>query len=181
MTPARTLESRSDQPVYRRGTPSEALRLADLELLARWMDSAFVVPGTNIRFGLDAIIGLVPGLGDAVTSLVSLYLMSAASRHGLSRATLARMGANVAVDFAVGAVPLVGDLFDVYWKANQKNVALLQRHLAAAPEQVRRQERSDRWFVAALVAGLLLLLVGCVTVAWWIIVAVASLIGYSFA
>ena len=143
-----------------------------VELLARWMDSAFTVPGTNIRFGLDSLIGLLPGAGDTITSLVSLYILSAAHRKGASKATLLRMGFNVAVDLVVGAIPLLGDLFDVYFKSNQRNVALLQRHLAATPVESRRLERGDRWFVWAIMAVLILVLGAClyaaVQLATWI-------------
>lgn len=134
---------------------------AGVRLLARWMDSVFTVPGTNIRFGLDSLIGLIPGAGDTVTSLVSLYILSAAHRNGASKATLLRMGFNVAVDLVVGAIPLLGDLFDVYFKSNQRNVALLERRLAATPVESRRFERGDRWFVWAIMAVLLLILAAC--------------------
>src|ERR1700683_3797361 len=82
-----------------------------LELLAYWMDTVFYIPGLGIRFGFDAIIGLIPGLGDILTSLISLYLLPAARRYGVPRATLTRMAFNIAVDTIVGAVPLFGDAF----------------------------------------------------------------------
>ena len=89
------------------------------------MDSAYVVPGTNWRFGWDAIIGVMPGAGDVVGTAVSAYIIYEGARLGASRATLARMVLNVAVDAAVGAVPLLGDLFDAAWKSNAKNLRLL--------------------------------------------------------
>lgn len=126
--------------------------------LARWLESAFSVPGTNIRFGLDALVGLLPGAGDLLTALAAIYILNAAHRRGVSRATLLRMGLNIGFDVLLGAVPLVGDLFDVYFKANQRNAALLQQHLAAAPAEARRLRRGDRWFVGAIVAAVLAVL-----------------------
>src|SRR5579885_3759626 len=83
----------------------------ELALLARWMDSVFEIPGTGIRIGFDPILGLVPGLGDALTTLVSLYILAAARRYGVPRVTVLRMAANVAIDLALGAVPVFGDVF----------------------------------------------------------------------
>lgn len=129
-----------------------------LELLAHWMDTVFEVPALGVRFGLDAIIGLIPGLGDLITSLISLYILAAARRYGVPRATLMRMATNIAIDSVAGAVPLVGDVFDVFWKANKKNVALLRRHVYATPVEQRSARRKDTLFVAAIIVGLLLLM-----------------------
>jgi hypothetical protein len=93
------------------------------------LDTAFTIPGTRYRFGLDAIIGLVPGLGDAVSALFSGYLVLQASRMGAPRAVVNRMIANVAIDTIVGWIPVLGDLFDVAWKSNVRNMALLEEHL----------------------------------------------------
>ena len=90
---------------------------------------SFVIPGTNIRFGLDALIGLVPGIGDAVTTVMSLYIVNEARALGAPRLLIARMLANVALDGFVGAIPLVGDAFDVVFRANRRNMALLLGHL----------------------------------------------------
>lgn len=125
-----------------------------LEVLAHVMDNAFEVPGVGLRFGFDAILGLIPGVGDAGTSLVSAYVIHQAHRLGVGRATLARMAANVALDFVVGAVPFAGDLFDLYWKANRRNVELLRKHAAAPPAEEGRMRRSDTWFVVMLLVGL---------------------------
>ena len=105
----------------------EALRR--LEALAKLMDTAFVVPGTNVRFGLDGVIGLVPGIGDVVSGLVSSYLIWEARRLGVSKWVLGRMMANTLLDTTIGAIPLAGDFFDVMFRANVKNMALLRRHL----------------------------------------------------
>jgi hypothetical protein len=120
--------TRSDGFVGAIGT-SRADRIARIDALARLMDTAFVLPGTGIRFGLDALIGLVPGVGDAVTTVISLYIVNEARALGASRLLIARMLVNVALDGVIGAVPLVGDMFDVAFRANRRNIALLREHL----------------------------------------------------
>jgi Domain of unknown function (DUF4112) len=103
--------------------------LARVELLARLMDSAFTLPGSNVRIGLDAIIGLVPVLGDLISQAIASYIIWEARRLGVSRWTVGRMIANSAIDTVVGFIPVVGDLFDVGYRANMKNLALLKSHL----------------------------------------------------
>lgn len=100
-----------------------------VEAVARLMDSAFEIPGTKIRMGLDGIIGLVPIIGDFISSLISSYIIWEAKNLGVSRFTLMRMMGNVAIDTVVGIVPLLGDAFDVAFRTNMKNLALLKRHL----------------------------------------------------
>lgn len=106
---------------------ADALRRVDQ--LARVMDGLFRVPGTRIRVGLDSIVGLVPGVGDAATACVSLWLLKEAHHAGAPKRLLARMLGNVVVDMTVGTVPVVGDLFDLAWKANRRNASLLRNHL----------------------------------------------------
>lgn len=103
--------------------------LARLEALARLMDGAFALPGTNLRIGLDGLIGLLPGIGDLASGIVSSYLIWEARQLGAPRWLLARMIANTLLDTAFGAVPLVGDAFDIVFRANLKNMALLRRHV----------------------------------------------------
>ena len=103
--------------------------LARLEAVARLMDGAFVVPGTSIRFGLDGIIGLVPVAGDLIAGVIATYLIWEARQLGAPRWLIARMLANAFLDTTVGAIPVVGDAFDVLFRANMKNMALLRRHL----------------------------------------------------
>ena len=103
--------------------------IAALDALAHWMDAKFRLPGTDFRFGLDALVGFVPGMGDVATVGPSLYLLWRAQRLGAPRGVMLRMLAHVAVDAAFGAVPLLGDLFDAAFKANQRNVALLKAAL----------------------------------------------------
>ena len=108
---------------------TRAQRIARIDALATLMDTAFVVPGTEFRFGLDALIGLVPGIGDAVTTVISLFIVREARALGAPPWLVARMVANVALDGLVGVVPLVGDVFDVAFRANRRNMALLRDHL----------------------------------------------------
>jgi Domain of unknown function (DUF4112) len=103
--------------------------VARLEALARLMDGAFVIPGTNIRMGLDGIIGLVPVAGDVIGGLVSTYLIWEARQLGAPKWLIARMLANTLRDTVVGSVPVVGDAFDILFRANMKNMALLRRHM----------------------------------------------------
>ena len=105
-------------------------RLARMRRLARLMDSQFGIPGTRFRFGIDALIGLAPGVGDAVTGLLSLYLVWEAHKLGAPPALLARMLGNVAIEVGGGAVPVLGDLFDAAFKANLRNVALVEQWAA---------------------------------------------------
>jgi Domain of unknown function (DUF4112) len=104
-------------------------RIARIDALANLLDTAVLIPGTNIRFGLDAVIGLIPGIGDAITTVLSLYIVNEARALGAPPLLVARMVANVALDGIVGAVPLVGDAFDVAWRANRRNMKLLRDHL----------------------------------------------------
>ena len=103
--------------------------VARLDALATLMDAAFVIPGTNVRMGLDGLIGLLPIAGDLISSLVSSYIVWEARQLGVPRWMLARMMLNVAIDTAMGSVPVVGDAFDVMFRANLKNMALLKRYL----------------------------------------------------
>ena len=113
-------------------------RVARLDALATLLDTAFILPGTNVRFGLDALIGLVPGIGDAITTAMSLYLVHEARQLGAPSYVIIRMLANIAIDGFVGAVPLVGDAFDVMWRSNRRNMRLLREWLARENENWRR-------------------------------------------
>ena len=128
------------------------------------------MPGTNIRFGADAIIGLVPGLGDIGGAALAGYLVILAQRLGVPRAVVLRMLANVAVDTLAGSVPVIGDLFDVAYKSNLRNVALLERAL----ERPAATTRTSRLLVVGTILGLALLLAGGVVAAVIAIRAVAS-------
>jgi hypothetical protein len=110
--------------------PKTEQSVARLEALAKLFDAAFVIPGTNIRMGLDGLIGLVPIAGDLISGLISSYLIWEARQLGASRWVIGRMMANTLVDTTIGAVPLVGDAFDVVFRTNMRNLALLRKHLA---------------------------------------------------
>lgn len=103
-------------------------RLKSMERLANLMDTQFRIPGTDIRFGLDAIIGLIPGIGDLSTFAVSGFMILVMARNGASSYVLARMVLNVLIDTIIGSIPLIGDLFDVAFKANTRNIRLMQEH-----------------------------------------------------
>lgn len=106
--------------------------VAELDLLAALLDSRWRIPGTSIRFGLDALVGLVPVLGDAATGIVSAYIVLRARSCGAGKVMVARMLGNVLLDTVVGSVPILGSIFDVYFKANNRNIRLLRRHLGKA-------------------------------------------------
>jgi hypothetical protein len=135
--------------------------LERLRRLGNLLDNSISVPGTGFRFGWDTIIGLVPGVGDLLSGALSLYIVAEAARLGVPRALLLRMGWNVAVDSVVGSVPLLGDLFDAGYKANLRNLALVQQHV----EGPLTAERAGRRFAAVLALGLFLLLVAIGVVA----------------
>ena len=141
-----------------------------LEQLAYLMDGLFRVPGTGWRLGLDAVVGLIPGVGDFATTAVSLYILAAGVRYRVPKVTLLRMGANIAVDYLIGSIPVVGDVFDAAWKSNQMNVELLRQRAAVAPEEAAHGRASDWLFLAAIVAGLLVLFLGTLALSLWLLV-----------
>jgi hypothetical protein len=152
----------ADPLVQRRSAPIMGDRrqsqVERLRAMARLLDSAFQVPGTRFRWGLDALLGLVPGIGDAIGAILSAIIIFQAARLGASKATLTRMMGNVALDTIVGEIPLIGDLFDTGWKANTRNMALLDAQLQG-PAATSRASRKVLFLVGG---GLLLLLAGIV-------------------
>jgi hypothetical protein len=133
--------------------------LDNARALARVLDTAVGIPGTRLRIGLDALLGLIPGAGDAVSAALSGYIILAAARAGATRPVLLRMVGNVVVDTVVGSIPLLGDLFDVAFRANIRNVALLDR-LSVDPGTV---DRGSRRLGAVVIAILVLVLLGIMT------------------
>ncbi len=109
--------------------PSRQDAIARITLVAKLMDSAFLIPGLNRRVGLDAVLGLVPGVGDALSAALASYIIWEARQLGLPRWKIARMIGNVAMDTAIGAIPLAGDVFDVFFKANERNLRIIHEHL----------------------------------------------------
>lgn len=109
--------------------PRQEARLAEIEFLARLLDDRFRIPGTSIRFGLDGLVGLIPGLGDASTTVAALFLVYRARQLGVPKVVVARMVANVLADMTIGAIPLLGDIFDIAFKVNRRNLDLMRRHV----------------------------------------------------
>ena len=109
--------------------PSREDAIARVTMVAKLMDSAFFIPGLNRRVGLDSVLGLVPGIGDAISAALASYIIWEARQLGLPRWKIARMIGNVAVDTTIGAIPLAGDLFDVYFKSNERNLRIIHEHL----------------------------------------------------
>jgi hypothetical protein len=136
-------------------------RMARLRRVGWLLDNSIPIPGTRYTLGIDQLIGLVPGIGDLIGGVLSLYIILEAARMGVPRGLLARMGWNVAVDTLVGEVPILGDLFDIGFKANIRNLALLDGFLQR-PGEVRR---ASRRFATVIVVGLLLLTAGAIAFA----------------
>lgn len=132
--------------------------VAATKALAHVMDAAFTIPGTNVRVGLDSLLGLIPVVGDTIGSLVGGYIVLVAAKLGVPRVVLWRMMLNLGVDAAVGIVPFAGDLLDVGWKANLKNAALLERAL----QEPQATRRSSAWVVAGLAAAFVGIVAGAV-------------------
>ena len=140
-----------------------------LDQLSRWMDGLFRIPGTGWRFGLDAVVGLIPGVGDTASTLVGFYILAAGVRYRVSKVTLLRMGVNIGVDYIFGAIPIVGDLFDAAWKSSQKNVELLRRRATVSAEEAHSGRLSDWLFVGLVMLALLALLAGSLFVLYLIL------------
>jgi hypothetical protein len=140
-----------------------------LDDLARYLDGLFRVPGTDWRFGLDALIGLIPNVGDTVTSLASFYILVAGVRYGVPKITLLRMAFNIAVDYLVGSIPFIGDAFDFVWKANQQNMELIRTRASGHG----KGKTSDYLFVFGLIFLLVAILVGSIVasglILWWVL------------
>lgn len=114
-------------------------RLDRVDRVARVMDRAVRLPGTQIRLGLDSILGIVPGVGDTLALAPSLFIIAEAYRMGVPTSALGRMGVNLGIDWVIGLVPLIGDIFDIGWKANVRNARLLRDHVASTPEEPKEK------------------------------------------
>jgi hypothetical protein len=151
-----------------------APQIGGVDRLAWWLDNAIKVPGTRFRIGFDALIGLIPGVGDLVGTLLSSYIIAVAASQGLPRSALARMAINVALEAIVGVVPIVGDLFDAAWKSNQRNIQLM-RQFRVRPDAARRQSRAvvAAW-AAGVIALVVLLAIGAFAVVRWLVDALGG-------
>jgi hypothetical protein len=141
-------------------------RLRWLEIL---LDEAFVIPGTGIRFGIDGIVGLIPGLGDALAGLLSLIIPLAAWIRGVPYITLVRMLTNVSIGLLIGTIPILGDAFDIFWKANRRNYALLTRSIA----EPHRHTWRDWVFLLLLGAAIALIFTLPIALAVWLLAKLA--------
>lgn len=149
-----------------------ASSLKRLRQISHLLDNAIRIPGTNYRFGLDPILGLLPGGGDMAGGLLSVYIVFEAMRMGVPAETVGRMGLNIVFDLLSGTVPVLGDLVDVAWKANSQNVALLEKHIAAP----KPSKASDKVFAIAVIAALIALVVGIATISLWLVTQVWNLL-----
>ncbi len=143
------------------------------------MDDLFRVPVLGWRFGLDAIIGLIPGFGDTATSLVSFYILANAVRYGVPKITLLRMGLNLGIDYAVGSIPLVGDVLDAWWKSNQRNLELLKKRATVSPEEARVASAGDWLFVGGIMLGLIGLAVASAFISFYLLLRLLEFLGVS--
>lgn len=139
--------------------------LKHLDSLAKLMDSQFRVPGTNIKFGLDALIGLVPGAGDFATFLISGFMVFILARNGASGFVLSRMALNILLDGLLGSIPILGDFFDIAFKANNRNMKLMQEHYVEG-----RHKGSAMKIVIPLLIVLFVLIVGIVWLSYELVV-----------
>ena len=144
---------------------TQAAKIRQLRKLSDLLDNAIRVPGTSLAVGLDPVLGLIPGVGDVLGGLISVYIVCSAATMGLPKKTLTQMAFNIIFDSLTGTVPVFGDLFDVVWKANSKNMDLLESHLASP--QVSKS--ADRWLIFLLLAGLILLVIAIAALSVFII------------
>ena len=163
-----TTELRARQGINGGTTGAAGKSLTQVQVVADLLDRAIRIPGTDMRIGLDPILGLIPGAGDLIGAGLSGYLIILAARAGAPKTVLTRMVANVAFDSLLGSVPVVGDLFDFAWKSNTKNVDLLREHIDRPTEA----SASSRGFVALMLLAIALLAAGAV----WATVVVGKLL-----
>lgn len=146
-------------------TDTRSAALHRLRSLAHILDNAIPIPGTPYRIGIDPIVGLLPGGGDLVMAAFSVYIVWESARLGLPRSTVTRMVSNLVFDTVIGSVPVAGDLFDVTWKANSKNVRLLEAHL----DSPQHQKKVSQGFVLLLLFGFLALVIGIAALSVFVI------------
>ena len=154
-----------------RATPDTAKRFRRLERLAWVLDRS--IPIGRFRIGLDPLLGLMPGVGDSLGAVLSSYVLYEAARLGAPGGLLLRMAGNILLESALGVIPLLGDLFDAYWKANTRNMALLHRHY-----HVHWQPRSLTGVWVSVLVVVLLLIAAVIGAAWWIFQKLAPLLPF---
>jgi len=153
-------------PVLR---PSPVQIDRELEVLSQLMDNQFRVPVIGWRFGLNAIIDLIPEAGDIATTVIAIYILVSAVRYRVPKVTLLRMGINIAIYFIGGLIPFAGDLFDAWWKPNIRNINLLRRRATVSRQEARLGRTSDWVFVSVIVGSLLTLLFGSMALAFMMV------------
>ncbi len=146
-------------------------RAASIRTLARMLDSAVPIPGTQIRIGAESVFGIIPVVGDIAGAALSGYIVLASARLGAPAPTIVRMLVNIGIDTIVGAVPILGDMFDVAYRANMRNVELLDSHLVESPQT----RRANWWVIIGVLAVLLLLSIGAIALALAILRFLAGL------
>lgn len=135
---------------------SKPKRFKELSMLSKLMDSQFSIPGTQIRFGLDGIIGLIPGAGDLSTFAISAFMLSIMAKNGASGYVLARMTLNVLIDTILGSIPILGDIFDIAFKANNRNLRLMEQHYTEG------RHRGGAWKIILPLLILLFIIIGSI-------------------
>jgi len=164
----RPSQNRSSQNIPPQDAETQAV-LERLRRLSYTLDNAFTVPVINYRVGWDAIIGLVPGIGDAITLLPSGYLIYQAHQLGTPQPLLIRMMVNVGLEALIGTIPLIGDIFDAVWKANARNLAMLERHLGTSST-----EKSSNAGPILMLGTLVFISGGVVWAFWWLLQSVST-------
>ncbi len=155
----------SEHPLDPQNREREELR-AIADAIAKLLDSAFVIPGTSIRMGLDPLIGLIPGIGDVISNLIGTSLLFLATRLGVPRIVIFRMALNIFINMALGIIPGIGDLFSVWFKSNIRNSPLLRRYCQAHPPT---STLGDWVYVGGLIIGMFGILLGVIMALLWIL------------
>ena len=141
-------------------------RFSLAKFLAEWLDQRFTIPGTSIRIGLDPILGLIPGIGDMIANLAGSAIILIAAQYRLPKIVLLRMGLNVALNAIIGAIPVFGDIFSIWFRSNVKNAQLLERYVSVEG----RASTFGNWiFVIAVIIGIVLLLIGILVATVWLV------------
>ena len=149
-----------------RQSSSSPQRFLLAKFLADWLDQRFTIPGTSIRIGLDPILGLIPGIGDMIANLAGSAIILIAAQYRLPKIVLLRMGLNVALNAIIGAIPVFGDIFSIWFRSNVKNAQLLERYVSVEAPSLS----FGNWiFVIAVIFGIILLLTGILVATVWLI------------
>lgn len=164
--------ARADRQAIQQQRPVEVQE--SIERLSWLLDDLFRIPVVGWRVGLDALVGLIPGVGDSLTSLASFYILASGVRYGVPKITLLRMGLNLGLDYALGSLPFVGDLFDAWYKSNQKNVGLLKEHATVSAEDARSGTVGDWLFVGVIMLLLVALAVGAALVSVYLLLLITQ-------